>query len=102
MDNSSGNRTDAACTAGECPNPPARGGLCWTHIWRRRHGKPMAAPLTEARSRRVKLSRQELLGRAAIRYADAEEEAELRRARDLIRKHALPRRKQAASELFHK
>lgn len=93
MDQSSG-RTDMR-TCEYCEREAARGDLCWAHLKRKRHGKPMSEPIRDAMARPLKLSRRELLRRAAIRFADADcsDEIEYRRADDLLRKYEPPRRK---------
>jgi hypothetical protein len=57
-------------------------GLCWAHRKRKQRGKPLSEPLRE-----VGLGPVVQLQRAALRYAEAEEDEEFKKAKDLLYQH---------------
>jgi hypothetical protein len=68
------------CSVDDCPNEANRGGRCWAHAKRKARGQDAN---TLARP-----SGLERLREAALRYADAEDDEDFRRAEDNLRKAA--------------
>lgn len=76
---------------------PREGGLCYAHARRRRRRKALESPVRE-----YGMQPLELVTRASLRHADAEDQDEYRRARDLLRKHADAYGKRTAAENVRK
>lgn len=81
------------CTVDDCPNPAARGGICWGHIKKRSR----TGGLGEL-ERRPK-SKQERVYEAALTYAGAESDDEFERARENLRKSSIAAGQAFVSEL---
>jgi hypothetical protein len=74
--------TGVSCV--HCGRPAKRAGLCWTHVWRARHGKELSADI-----RKRDMTPIQLLTEAALNYADATEDEEYRWALARLRMAAL-------------
>ena len=89
----SGSPNRTPCNVTDCPNSARRRGLCWTHLKREKRGIPLTREL-----RPYGLTKEELRGRAATRYAEAEDPLEYKRAAKLISRYAEnARRKEVAA-----
>jgi hypothetical protein len=71
-----------SCGEDGCPNAAARGGLCWAHIKRKQREAAASDPVRSYRRQHL-----DNIERAALLYADAENETDFLRAQDLLRKH---------------
>lgn len=69
---------------GGCSRPAQKGGKCWAHIKRRQRNSEAAGPVRE-----YGLPGQELLGLAAARYGNAEDDEAFRLAKEQLRKYAV-------------
>ena len=73
----------AECAVDGCVNEARKAGLCWAHERRRRRGQVVNAPLAPRPSGIQRLTE------AALRYAEADGDAEFLRARDNLRAAAV-------------
>lgn len=79
------------CSVPKCGKPSqGRAALCSGHLKRRQRNQSLETEL-----RPYGMSKAEAMVKAAKRYEDAkaEDDAEFRRARDLLRKHGAPKRR---------
>lgn len=74
----------ATCAKADCERPAWSHGLCWTHLKRQQRASRATGPVRE-----YGLTPQELLRKAALRYADAPDEASYKNLEKLLRVYAL-------------
>lgn len=70
------------CSADDCENDAASGGLCWGHIKKRGKGQGLGKLAKKPKSKLARLEE------AALAYADAEGDDDFERAKDNLRKSA--------------